>query len=290
MDTIARIIESYVREVKRWATIPSVQCSGQRKIDLLAANPRPCGSHWKTRFHIENSVHGSHFYSRLSSKPYDGSKMNDTTNKAWRRNTLEHYLHNRFHHPEVLDALLSYGFFGTNYARILVAWGWDDGVTAQAKAHGITLWNLRDMIQELADFAKRKRPGLADETLQALQVYCRLWPPARNRRLKPYAPTPEPSCAETPEFAPYDSVALVRPHAADVDGPCTLLPGMRGTIIERYHRRADTPCGYELDIVNGFVDVDAGIYGCQDTTTVADDMLELDQRDSRGGGNDHEEE
>lgn|GEM_PF-1695057 len=288
MDTIARVIEAYVREVKRWATIPNIQCSGQLEIDLLAVNPRPCGSHWKTRFHIENAVRGSHFYTRLSSKPYDKRRGDEISKKAWRRNTLEHYLNRKFLHPDVYDALLPYGFFGTNYARILVAWGWDDGVAEQARAHGITLWNLRDMIQELADFAKRKRPGLADGTLQALQAYCRLWPPARNRRLTPYAPTPEPSCTEPPEFAPYDVVALVRPHEAAVDGPCTLLPGMEGAIVERYTGRADSPCGYEFDFVNGYVDIEAGMYGCEDTIAVPEDIFEMVVRETQQGGDSDE--
>lgn len=282
MNTIALIIEAYVREIKHWATIPNIQGSGQLQIGLLAVNPRPCGSHWKTRFHIENAMYGSHFYSRLSSKSYDERRGEEVSKKTWRRNTLEHYLGRKFLHPGVYDALMPYGFFGTNYARILVAWGWDDDVSEQANMHDITLWNLRDMIQELADFSKRKRPGLADETLQALQVYCRIWPPARNRRLTPYAPTPEPSYTEAPKFAPYDSVSLVRLQDASVDGPCTLLPGMEGAIVERYMGTNSSPCGYEFDFVNGYVDAESGQYGCQGTVTVSEDVLEMFSRDARG--------
>jgi hypothetical protein len=40
METTEKIIESYVRYVRRWATIPNVKCDGQYEIDLLAIDPR----------------------------------------------------------------------------------------------------------------------------------------------------------------------------------------------------------------------------------------------------------
>lgn len=38
-ETTERIVESYVRYVKGWATIPNIKCEGQYEIDLLAIDP-----------------------------------------------------------------------------------------------------------------------------------------------------------------------------------------------------------------------------------------------------------
>jgi hypothetical protein len=51
METTERIVEAYVRYVKRWATIPNIKCTGQMEIDLFAIDPREGG-----RYHIETSV------------------------------------------------------------------------------------------------------------------------------------------------------------------------------------------------------------------------------------------
>ena len=37
METTEKIVEAYVRYVKRWATIPNIRCDGQYEIDLLAS-------------------------------------------------------------------------------------------------------------------------------------------------------------------------------------------------------------------------------------------------------------
>jgi hypothetical protein len=34
METTEKIVEAYVRYVKRWATIPNIKCDGQFEIDL----------------------------------------------------------------------------------------------------------------------------------------------------------------------------------------------------------------------------------------------------------------
>jgi hypothetical protein len=51
METTEKIIESYVRYVRRWATIPNVTCEGQHEIDLLAVDPVT-----HDKYHIESSV------------------------------------------------------------------------------------------------------------------------------------------------------------------------------------------------------------------------------------------
>ena len=51
METTERVVESYVRYVKGWATIPNIRCPRQLEIDLLAIDPVN-----GQRYHIETSV------------------------------------------------------------------------------------------------------------------------------------------------------------------------------------------------------------------------------------------
>jgi hypothetical protein len=51
METTEKIVEAYVRYVKRWATIPNITCAGQFEIDLLAIDPVGL-----ERYHIESGV------------------------------------------------------------------------------------------------------------------------------------------------------------------------------------------------------------------------------------------
>ena len=51
METTEKIVESYVRYVRGWATIPNIKCPGQYEIDLLAIDPLNLG-----RYHIESGV------------------------------------------------------------------------------------------------------------------------------------------------------------------------------------------------------------------------------------------
>ena len=51
METTEKIVEAYVRYVRRWATIPNIKCQGQFEIDLLAIDPIGL-----KRYHIESGV------------------------------------------------------------------------------------------------------------------------------------------------------------------------------------------------------------------------------------------
>jgi hypothetical protein len=51
METTEKIVESYVRYVRGWATIPNIKCPGQYEIDLLAIDPVNLD-----RYHIESGV------------------------------------------------------------------------------------------------------------------------------------------------------------------------------------------------------------------------------------------
>jgi hypothetical protein len=52
METTQKIIESYVRYVRRWATIPNIKCKGQYEIDLLAIDPVTL-----QKYHIESRTY-----------------------------------------------------------------------------------------------------------------------------------------------------------------------------------------------------------------------------------------
>jgi hypothetical protein len=65
METTERVVEAYVRYVKRWATIPNIKCMGQKEIDLFAIDPRTC-----ERYHIETSVSISSGFSALNATPF----------------------------------------------------------------------------------------------------------------------------------------------------------------------------------------------------------------------------
>jgi hypothetical protein len=60
METTEKIVEAYVRYVRRWATIPNIRCDGQFEIDLLAIDPVSL-----ERYHIESGVSVSGSYSAL---------------------------------------------------------------------------------------------------------------------------------------------------------------------------------------------------------------------------------
>ena len=61
METTERVVESYVRYVKGWATIPNIRCPRQLEIDLLAIDPVN-----GQRYHIETSVSISSGFSKLT--------------------------------------------------------------------------------------------------------------------------------------------------------------------------------------------------------------------------------
>lgn len=66
METTEKIVEAYVRYVKRWATIPNIRCDGQFEIDLLAIDPVTL-----KRYHIETGVSGSQAFSKLTGEKFD---------------------------------------------------------------------------------------------------------------------------------------------------------------------------------------------------------------------------
>jgi hypothetical protein len=91
METTEKIVESYVRNVKGWATISNIRCFGQNEIDLLAIDPLTFN-----RYRIETSVSGSKVYSKLTAKPFDAKLLKERVQKPKMRRTLGYFIENEF--------------------------------------------------------------------------------------------------------------------------------------------------------------------------------------------------
>jgi hypothetical protein len=70
-----------------------------------------------------------------------------------------------------LARLKEYGFSNENYQKIIVTWGWQNGVEEAAKAEGILLWDFRHLIADLAAAFRNQRTYFGDDTLRTLHLY-----------------------------------------------------------------------------------------------------------------------
>src|SRR5262245_25126866 len=104
METTEKIVEAYVRYVKRWATIPNIKCEGQFEIDLLAIDPVGL-----KRYHIESGVSVSGSYSALKGKPFDPGDLKIRVKVAGARRTLGYFIEPKFGSPSVVARLADYG-------------------------------------------------------------------------------------------------------------------------------------------------------------------------------------
>jgi hypothetical protein len=168
METTEKIVEAYVRYVKGWATIPNIRCEGQFEIDLLAIDPVSL-----ERYHIESGVSVSGSYSALTAKPYDPEDLKIRVKIAGTRRTLGYFIERKFGSPNVVARLADYGFEQGKYAKIIVTWGWADEAAQKAKSEGVTLWDFRDLIDEIASASRQQRSHFTDDTIRTLQLYMR---------------------------------------------------------------------------------------------------------------------
>lgn len=168
METTEKIVEAYVRYVKRWATIPNIKCPGQYEIDLLAIDP--LNLH---RYHIESGVSISGSYSKLTTRPYSEQDLKTRVKAAGQRRTLGYFIERKFNADPVLSTLRKYGFDLENYSKVIVSWGWEAAVKDKAGNHGIQLWDFRNILKEIAASSERKRIYFTDDTLRTLQLFAR---------------------------------------------------------------------------------------------------------------------
>ena len=166
METTERIVEAYVRYVKRWATIPNIKCEGQFEIDLLAIDPRSLN-----RYHIESGVSVSASYPALTAKPYDPEDLKIRVKIAGTRRTLGYFIERKFGSPSVIAKLASYGFEPGSYSKIIVTWGWTENAAQLANSKNIVLWDFRDLMEGIAEEFRTQRSYFTDDTLRTLHLY-----------------------------------------------------------------------------------------------------------------------
>ena len=168
METTEKIVEAYVRYVKRWFTIPNIRCKGQMEIDLLAIDAS--GSPTIQRYHIESGVSISGGFSKLTNRPFSEEHLKDRVKQPSQRRTLGYFTSRKFSHLGVLETLRAYGFVPGNYSRIVVSWGWEDGVAEAARSQGVELWDFRHLLLQVADSAGTDKTYFTDDTLRTLQL------------------------------------------------------------------------------------------------------------------------
>jgi len=168
METTEKIVEAYVRHIKKWATISNIKCSGQYEIDLLAVDPRN-----RRRYHIESGVSISGGFSKLTTKPYSNERLKMRTKQAEQRRTLWYFLQRKFSAPGIREKLRDYGFTEGNYSKVIVTWAATDDAKRKARVRGIELWYFPEMIAEIADTFQNQRTYFSDDTLRTLHLYAR---------------------------------------------------------------------------------------------------------------------
>ena len=180
METTEKIVESYVRYVKGWATIANIKCEGQFEIDLLAVDPRT-----GDKFHIESGVSVSGSYSKLTAKPFSTALLKKRVEQAGQRRTLGYFVERKFSEPGVMKKLAEHGFKPGKYEKVIVTWGWTLEAKQQADKCGVVLWDFRDLMAEITERFKDDKIYFTDDTLRTLHLYAKSIPkhgriPAEN--------------------------------------------------------------------------------------------------------------
>ncbi|WP_022721174.1 hypothetical protein [Rhodopseudomonas sp. B29] len=168
METTEKIVEAYVRHVKRWATIPNIRCDAQQEIDLLAINPVTL-----ERYHIETSVSGSQVYSKLTNKEFDPALLKLRVQKPKMRRTLGYFISHKFGTKAILDKLSEYGFKDGAYKKVVVTWDWTPDAKATADAQNIELWDFRMLMRDIATSIQHSRGYFTDDTLRTINLFMR---------------------------------------------------------------------------------------------------------------------
>jgi hypothetical protein len=168
METTEKIVESYVRYVRRWATIPNIRCEGQYEIDLIAINPIDL-----SRYHIETSVSGSASFSRLTNNQFDPQLLKQRVHQAKMRRTLGYFIQHKFGTPAIKKRLGKFGFTDHNHKKVVVTWGWTPEAKQEADAAGVELWDFQKILREIADDTRNKRSYFNDDTLRTINLFVR---------------------------------------------------------------------------------------------------------------------
>jgi len=166
-ETTEKIVESYVRYVRGWATISNIKCPGQHEIDLLAINPKDM-----ERYHIESSVclPGTGF-SKLVNGAFDKEQMKDSNKKPALQRTIGFFIERKFAADGIVQALDTYGFVPGNYHKIIVTWDCEPAARETAKENGIEVWEFPDLVDEIVTMVGHGLQYVMDDTIRALQLF-----------------------------------------------------------------------------------------------------------------------
>jgi hypothetical protein len=125
------------------------------------------------RYHIESGVSVSGSYSALTAKPYDPEGLKIRVKIAGTRRTLGYFIERKVGSACVIKRLADYGFVSGKYSKVIVTWGWTDEAARKAKSEDVTLWDFRDLIDEIAKASRQQRSHFTDDTIRTLQLYMR---------------------------------------------------------------------------------------------------------------------
>jgi hypothetical protein len=165
-ETTEKIVESYVRYVKGWATISNIKCPDQHEIDLLAINPKSL-----ERYHIESSVSlpGTGF-SKLTNGTFDREQMKVSSKAPTQQRTIGFFIERKFGADGIVNTLAAYGFIPGNYHKIVVTWDCEPEAKETAKQNGIEVWEFPDLLDEIVAMVGHGKQYVMDDTIRTLQM------------------------------------------------------------------------------------------------------------------------
>jgi hypothetical protein len=164
MDTTERLVEAYCRYIKHWFTIPNIRVKNN-DIDLIAVDKDG------KKAHIEIGVSISGSFLKLKDIEDNSGDAKNQVNQSTARTTLGYFINKRFGSPEVTEELCNvYGFDANSYRKIIVVWSAEEMAIETAKEHGIDVWLLPELIQEIESHFREESGYYRDDTIRTLHL------------------------------------------------------------------------------------------------------------------------
>ncbi len=164
METTERIVEAYCRYIKHWFTIPNVRVKNN-EIDLIAVDKDG------KKAHIEIGVSISGSFSKLKDIEYQSGEERNGVNQATARTKLGYFENKKFKPSEIISGLCNvYGFDANSYRKIIVVWSAEETAIKTAKEHGIDVWLLPELIQEIESQFREESGYYRDDTIRTLHL------------------------------------------------------------------------------------------------------------------------
>ena len=109
----------------------------------------------------------------MSAEAYEDGEHKIRVKQAGARRKLGFFLKEKFGHEAVGRKLAEYGCEPTKTKRVIVTWDCKPGVVDAAKAEGIEVWLLPDLMHEIAILAKSGKTYFSDDTLRTITLFAR---------------------------------------------------------------------------------------------------------------------